>query len=109
MTRSHPDRRTSLPGNPIIPLGVIHPHPDLLMDADPLLSWLAVADVDQHVHPAHERARGVTQRRRERHEGDARSIGSLGNCAYAPDRSVLFQRHGHWALIMGQRRTVRLI
>src|SRR5215207_4879638 len=79
------------------------------MGADPVLGFAGVGGLQQHVYSAHERPRGVVQRRRERHDRNACAVRSLSNLLAAPNWSFLLQSDGHRALIMRQRRAVWLV
>ena len=73
------------------------------------LRLLALGDVDQHVHRPDQSAGLVAQGRRVRDERHAAAVRALGRRLGAPHRPVLLQCHGHRALVVRQRRAVRLI
>ncbi len=72
-----------------------------------LLGCLAVADIDQHVYAADQRAGRIVQRGRERDEMDARAVRPFRDRLDAADRPVFLQGDRHRAFVMPHRRPVR--
>jgi len=71
-----------------------------------LLGLLAIGDVHQHVDGTDQLARCVMQRRRVRHDRNARAVGLLDEQLRPSDRPVFPQGYRHGALVMRHRRPV---
>src|SRR5262249_10487102 len=82
------------------------PHPPPGQDLTPF-GLLAFADVDEHVDRTGHSSGRIEQWRRMGDEWNPHTVGPLGYCFHATNKSLLLQRHCHWALIARQRRTVR--
>ena len=66
------------------------------------LGLLAFADVDQHVHGADKLAVFIAQGRRIGNEGNARAVGTLGDCLDPAHRTIFPEHDRHGGLVVRQ-------
>src|SRR5258707_3450147 len=73
------------------------------------LGLFALADIDQHIDRPDYLASAIAKRCRIWDEGNPGAIGALGHYFRVTDGATLFKSDCHWALVIRERRPVRMV